>query len=414
MKNQAGQNKSIAVTGMGCCSGAGTSVSQMYNSLQEKTVNCKPIPETIFQTDLHYPAFTLSPELLSPAGTMLLEQSGSNYRPENLNRTILLAIEATAEALQDAQLSPEDLQNKRVGIVLGTTVGCTFHDEDYYLQWRQGNQPDPEPVNLYLKANLADAVQEILGVKGPSAVITNACASGTDAIGIAREWLEQGRCDIALAGGSDALSRIAYYGFASLMLLSETPCKPFAHDRSGLNLGEGAGIMILEPESTAVKRNTRIQGWIRGYGAASDCYHPTAPHPEGRGLQKALALAMADAAVSKNEIAYVNAHGTGTNANDKAEMAALAAMELMHCPVMSTKSITGHMLGAAGAAEAILSLKILADQKTCGTINCTKLDDELARKALTQEHQQKLTGKTGISQSLAFGGTNSALVLEAN
>ena len=192
---------------MGCCSGAGASSGKFKETLREKKVHCRPIPAYLFQTDLLYPAFIMNNEILSPAGNKLLEQSNLGYSPDQLNRTVLLAIEATAQALHDAGLSPQNLHNKRVGIALGTTVGCTFHDEHYYIEWRHGNLPAPDPVFHYLNANLATVLQDILGVKGPAAVITNACASGTDAIGIARDWLNQDCCDITLAGGADALSR---------------------------------------------------------------------------------------------------------------------------------------------------------------------------------------------------------------
>ena len=408
------QKNKISVTGMGCCSGAGATVPEILKNIQEKKINCQPVPDYLFQTDLNFTAFAMKNEILSPSGRNLLEQAGQDYHSGQFNRTVLLAIEATAEALHDAGLFASDLRNKRVGIILGTTVGCTFHDEQYYIQWRRGNLPDPAPVFHYLNANLATMLQAVLGVQGPAAVVTNACASGTDAVGIARDWLARDLCDIALAGGADALSRIAYYGFASLMLLSESPCTPFDQNRSGLNLGEGAGVLILEPQTQAEHRKAYAHGWVHGYGAASDCYHPTAPHPEGRGLQKALALALADAGIDQDDICYVNAHGTGTNANDKAEMAALAAMKLLDCPVMSTKGMTGHMLGAAGAVEAILTMMALDKRETCGTIGCRQLDQELARGALTENEREPLKGKIGISQSLAFGGTNSALILEAS
>ena len=399
---------------MGCCCGAGTTIPEIYRNLQKKKINCLPVPDFLFQTDLNFPAFIMENEVLSAAGHKLLDQSGHNFHPEQLNRTCHLTIESTAEALHDAGLSPADLRNKRVGIIMGTTVGCSFHDEEYYIQWRLGKNPDPTPVFHYLNANLAAVLQTVLNVQGPAAVVTNACASGTDAIGIARNWLAGDLCDIVLAGGADALSRIAFYGFAGLMLLSKSPCTPFDQNRSGLNLGEGAGILILEHQARAEHRKAHIHGWVRGYGAASDGYHPTAPHPEGRGLQKALSLALADAEMNQDDICYINAHGTGTTANDKAEMAALAAMKLKDCPVMSTKGFTGHMLGAAGAAEAILTMLTLAQQETRGTIGCRQLDQQLSRGALTEDEQEPLKEKTGISQSLAFGGTNSALILEAN
>jgi len=403
----------IAVTGMGGCSAAGGTVAEILASLEKGSVHCRPVPENIFRTSLSFPAFAFAHAIPSLRSRRLLDQSGIAWTPERLNRTLLLTLEALAEALEDAGLEPEKLRSTKVGIALGTTVGCTFHDEQYYISWRDGKKPDPDPVFQYLESNLAAFLQTILGVIGPVSVVTNACASGTDAIGIARGWLEDGTCDIAFAGGADALSRIAYYGFASLMLLSEKPCSPFDRGRAGLNLGEGAALLVMEKRQQADRRNARPHGWVRGYGAASDCYHPTAPHPDGRGLQSALRQAMADAGISPRTISYINAHGTGTSANDNAEMNALAALGFSECPVVSTKGITGHMLGAAGAMEAILTILTLKQKQTRGTVSCREPDPCLARPPLAESQEVRLPGSIGISQSLAFGGTNSALVLEA-
>ncbi len=399
---------------MGGCSAAGRVIPEILASLSQGLVNCRAVPENLFQGRFTCPVFAFDHSMPSPRSKKLLDKSDIDWTPDRLNRTVLLALEAVAEALDDAGIDPDALRSRKVGIALGTTVGCTFHDEHYYINWRDGNSPDPDPVFQYLESNLAAFLQAILGVSGPVAVVTNACASGTDAIGIARSWLDQGTCDIAIAGGADALSRIAYYGFASLMLLSDSPCSPFDRDRTGLNLGEGAALLVMEHQDTAENRNAIPRGWVRGYGAASDCYHPTTPHPEGRGLQSALNQAMNEAGLDMEAISFINAHGTGTKANDSAEMNALSAIGFTDCPVVSTKGITGHMLGAAGAMEAILTLLTLKVQQVKGTVSCINPDPSLARPPLTEPELVQLQGRIGISQSLAFGGTNSALVLEAN
>jgi len=404
----------IAITGMGSCCAAGADVVQILDSLKRRKVSCQQITDYLFHTELTYPVFVLNQEVLSPESLNFLGLTVDHAFPQPLNRTLLLALEATAAACKAAGIKLSSLQKKRVGIVLGTTVGCTFNDENYYIRWREGQRPDPAPVFRYLSSNLATTLQAVLDVQGPAVVVTNACASGTDAIGIGCGWLKQGLCDIVIAGGADELSRIAYHGFASLMLLSESSCTPFDQNRSGLNLGEGSGVLILEQQVEAEDRGAQIQGWIRGYGVASDCYHPTAPHPEGKGLQRALAQALHEAGISVDDISFINAHGTGTAANDSAETAALAAMEFTDCPVVSTKGITGHMLGAAGAVEAILTLHVLREQQTNGTVSCSRVDPKLAYPVLMEKEQALLQGRLGISQSLAFGGTNSALVLEGN
>jgi 3-oxoacyl-(acyl-carrier-protein) synthase len=270
-------------------------------------------------------------------------------------------------------------------------------------------------VQYYLAGNVASALHRILGTSGPSAVITNACASGTDAIGVACNWLTSGQCDLAIAGGADELSRVAYNGFASLMLADKEPCRPFSRERRGLNLGEGAGIVVLEREDKRAARSGQPLGWVRGYGCAADAWHPTAPHPAGRGLKAALRQALRDCGDRQLFPALINAHGTGTKANDLAETAALAEIfpENVELVVVSTKGLTGHTLGAAGGIEAICTLLALRAGRTPGTVGCLDPDPELSLRPLTQTENRQLCGRWGISQSLAFGGSNSALVLEA-
>jgi len=330
------------------------------------------------------------------------------------NRTILLTLLAVAEGLHRAGLSLDELQGKRVGVVLGTTVGCTFHNEEYYIKWRDGHNPTPEPLLAYLSSNLADKVKELLGVVGPGLVITNACASGTDAIGTAKNWLENDKCDIAIAGGADELSRVACHGFKSLMLYSEKSCTPFDENRQGLNLGEGAGILIMEQQAGAEGRGQEIFGRVRGYGIAGDAYHPTAPHPEGRGLQCAINGALQDSGLVVDDICLINAHGTGTPANDLAETNAISAVgfDPEKVSVVSTKGFTGHTLGAAGGVEAVYTLMALNEGRVLGTAGCHNIDPKIIFPVVSESESRLLSGKVGMSQSLAFGGSNSALILE--
>ena len=405
----------IAVTGMGCMTGGGTSVDDLWRNLEKGLVNCAPVPEYLFRTVLDYPVFAAPEKCFTELAQNLVSITAPEFHGQGVSRTILLACSAVAEALQQGGINSEDLAGKKVGIALGTTVGCTFHNEEYYQAWREGKEPDLAPVQYYLGGNVASAMHRILGTTGPSAVITNACASGTDAIGVARNWLNAGMCDIAIAGGADELSRVAYNGFVSLMLSDTKPCRPFSEDRQGLNLGEGAGVVVLERVKDMEKRNGVPLGWIRGYGSAADAWHPTAPHPEGRGLKTALAQALRDTEESA-EIALINAHGTGTRANDIAETSALASIikNPDQVAIVSTKGLTGHTLGAAGGIEAIFTLLSLRAGYSPGTVGCTKLDPGLSVKPLTSEQGRKLNGRTGLSESLAFGGGNSVLIMEAS
>ena len=409
------EQRGVAVIGMGCISAAGMDVEGHWQSLEKGLVHCLATPPWLFQTKLDFPVFAGPEKGLTEKGQALLAEVAPEMAQNAVSRTVLLALSALAEALRAADIDLDFLKKQTVGIVLGTTVGCTFHNEGYYDAWRKGEQPDLSPVRFYLGGNTAAALHRILGTRGPSAVITNACASGTDAIGVAKNWIASGQCDLAIAGGADELSRVAYNGFASLLLASERPCRPFDRERKGLNLGEGAGILVLESDASARKRSVSPSGWIRGYGSAIDAWHPTAPHPEGRGLQKALKGALQDGGVDSRHISLINAHGTGTKANDLAETSALSHFfsKSAAVPVVSTKGITGHTLGAAGAIEAVFTLRALKAGRTPGTVGCLHPDHDLTFPVLSQERSEKLRGRVGISQSLAFGGGNSVLVLEA-
>ena len=403
----------VAVSGMGCICAAGKSVDETWQSILQSSTNCHPVPPWLFKTKLDYPVFAAPEISLTPSVAELLSSINLNSIEESASRTILLALSAAAEALSQAGLSLTQLQGKKLGIALGTTVGCTFHNEEYYCAWRDGKKPDLRPIHYFLNGNIAAALHRILGTSGPSAVVTNACASGTDAIGLAKDWVANGLCDYALAGGADELSRVAYNGFVSLMLSDKHICRPFDQDRKGLNLGEGAGVLLLEPFSQATERKQPIHGIVKGYGAASDAWHPTAPHPQGRGLKKALEIAIQEAEMTPNKITLVNAHGTGTKANDIAETSALAEFfSGDQTYIMSTKGATGHTLGAAGGLEAIFTLKALGHGVTCGTVGCGCPDDTFPIRPLCQGEIRKLHSRYGISQSLAFGGGNAALVLE--
>ena len=404
----------ILITGMGCCCAAAFGITELNARLTDLPVRCGPVPPEFFHDQLPFPAFLVERALPSPSAARLLgATSTAASLPHGLNRTALLALEAVAEAVADAGLCEESFREARVGVIIGTTVGCTFNNEEYYASWRGGAAPDLTPVRNYLGSNLGALIRTVLGATGPATVVTNACASGTDALGLAKIWLEQDRCDLVIAGGADELSRIAYHGFSALMLMARTPCQPFDQARTGLNLGEGAGILILEREDR-LRREATPKGILLGYGAATDGYHPTAPHPEGRGLQAALLGALADADTGPAEIAYINAHGTGTLANDSAEAAALTQFPFPEeCRLVSTKGSTGHTLGAAGAIEAIITLLTLAGGVTAGTPGCREIDPALAVPVLPEGKSARLFGRKGISQSLAFGGFNGAVVLEA-
>ena len=239
--------------------------------------------------------------------------------------------------------------------------------------------------------------------------IVNACSSGADAIGVGMSWIRSGLCDIALVGGADELNRVPYAGFNSLGIASPEPCAPFDRHRKGLNLGEGAGLLILESAPSAKRRGIEAKIYAAGFGACADAYHLTAPHPEGRGLRQAISRAIAEANCKAGEITFINAHGTATPENDKVEGRTLLDMFGPDIKVASTKGYTGHTLGGAGGIEAVFLALALREGFAPASAGFTEMDEEIGLTPLTEK--TLIDGSLGMSTSLAFGGNNAALIL---
>jgi 3-oxoacyl-(acyl-carrier-protein) synthase len=266
------------------------------------------------------------------------------------------------------------------------------------------------PVYDFLHANLANAVGELLDADGPRMTVVNACSSGTDAVGIAASWIRAALCDVAIAGGADELNRVPLAGFWSLGVMSSEPCAPFDRDRSGLNLGEGAGMLLLESEAHASRRQIKPSFAIAGFGSACDAHHLTAPHPEGRGLEVAIKTALSQAAIGPQQIAFINAHGTATQDNDRAEGKLIARMFGAKTPFLSTKGYTGHTLGAAGALEAVFTLLGLREGWIPPSAGFMNQADDIPIAPVKE--RTSIQQPCALSSSLAFGGTNAALILQ--
>jgi len=382
---------------MGCLSAAGATLGDNLASLFGSVQNVSPLSRFSTDHEFSYPVFevrqNLEPAVHDPHGP-------------RLSRTCLLLLAAAREALSMAGIGSEVFSEKRVGVCIGTSVGSTMNNYSFYDDFRSDRSPDLEPVHRFLTSNPAACLAREYKVNGPVQTVVNACASGTDAVGTASSWIASGLCDMVLAGGTDELSRFAYNGFASLRILDPAPCRPFDETRNGLNLGEGAGLMILESSDHAKARGSKIMGRVLGYGTACDGHHLISPHPEGRGLKNAIDQALRLSKIGKEDIGFINAHGTGTRDNDRVE-SLVFSQTLPRVPFFSTKGCTGHTLGAAGAIEAIYTLACLNEQKippsagfTCAQAPVSPVETEMA-----------VSCEIAISQSLAFGGNNVVLVL---
>ncbi len=352
--------------------------------------------KTAAQVDLpeHMPSNSLSPR-----------QSG------RLDRAAQMLLLAAKDAWQQAGWEP----GSEIGVVLGTTAGGMALGEIYFRQATQAPGRCRRQVTraVYYQAQTqARLVPDALGFRGPVTVVSNACASGASAIGEAWEAIRFGRAQRLLTGGYDALTQMVFVGFDSLQALSRSICRPFDADRDGLSLGEGAGILALETLDSACRRGAVILGEIVGYGTVIDTHHLTQPQPDGEAAAKAMTLACQNASLSPADIDYVNAHGTGTPLNDRSEAAGIASWagrRAATLPVSSTKSSVGHLLGAAGAVEAIACLMALGGQWLPPQNGCEQVDSICRFPVVRQPRDAPL--KTALSNSFGFGGINATLVL---
>ncbi len=382
----------VAITGLGCICAAGNSLDDCMRSIFSGARN--PAPPLRFSSNhpIRYPVFEI-PDFAEPSGML---------------RTSALGLHAAREALADAGLEREFLDTLRVGVCMGTTVGCAMSNETFCREYRSGNLPDMTLMETILRSNPASVIAREFGFYGPCQTIVNACSSGTDAIGLAASWIRSGVCDIALAGGADELGRITYLGFISLLISDENPCRPFDINRKGLNLGEAGAVLVLESEKVRSIRRKKARSFMLGYGSACDAYHLTAPRPDGAGLKSAITEALACNVINPSSIAFVNAHGTGTPENDKVETRVLAEM-LPGVPFLSTKGYTGHTLGAAGAIEAVFTAACLELGRIPASAGFVTPDPELGGTPVTEI--TSFDGTIALSGSLAFGGNNSVIIL---
>jgi 3-oxoacyl-[acyl-carrier-protein] synthase II len=253
------------------------------------------------------------------------------------------------------------------------------------------------------------------GASGPVLTVASACASATLACGSALEALRDGEIDVALVGGSDSLCRLTFAGFNALRAVDARSCRPFRTSREGMSIGEGAAVLVVEPEAGARARGARIRGFLRGAGAACDAHHMTSPDPEGDGIRRAVMAALADAGVAPDAVDFVNVHGTGTPHNDAAEARMLRAVfgeRAARLPITSTKGALGHFLGSAGAVEAVSTLLCLAAREVHPTPGDGAPDPELGVDLVIGDCRPVPAARFALSTNLAFGGANAAVVLE--
>ncbi|MGO9898614.1 MAG: beta-ketoacyl synthase N-terminal-like domain-containing protein [Solirubrobacteraceae bacterium] len=329
------------------------------------------------------------------------------------DRALDFTIRAAEEAMANCGVGAGQVAPERWGVVIGTCNAGLLAGEEWFVRRKRGENPDPRLVMLVPPQAFAEALSGAFDIRGPVLSIDTACAASANAIGCAAGLIRAGHADAVLTGGSDAFSDILYAGFNSLESLSPAPAAPYSRDRKGLSLGEGSGMLVLMRDDVARAHGAPILAEILGYGLSADGYHPTAPHPGGRGAGRAIKMALAQGGVSADEVDYVNSHGTGTAKNDPAETTAtkvgLGDGAARRVAVSSTKSMIGHLLGGAGAVEAIVTVKALQNQTAPPTANFTEPDPECDLDYVPNEARAMTIG-VALSNNFAFGGANASLL----
>ena len=407
-------SRRVVITGMGAVTPIGNNVEDFWANIKKGTVGIGPI--TKFDTSDYKAHLAAEVKDFDPLQYM---DKKSARRMEDFSQ---YAVVAAKEAMEDAGLDMEKEDSFRVGCAVGCGIGSLQCVQRNYvrIQTKGPNRVEPLMIPMLISNIAAGNISIQLGLQGKNINVVTACATGNHNIGEAFRSIQYGEAEVMFAGGTEgAITESGVAGFTGLNALStsEDPMRasiPFDAERGGFVMGEGAGILVMEELEHAKARGAKIYAEIVGYGATSDAHHVTAPLEDGSGAAKAMEFAMKDAGVTPEEIDYVNAHGTGTHLNDLTETAALKlAMgeAAYHCKVNSTKSMVGHLLGAAGGVEAIACVKAIQENyvhKNAGLVN---RDPECDLDCVTEGVETPVN--VAMSNSLGFGGHNATLIFKA-
>ena len=406
----------VVITGLGCVTALAESADELFAALCEGKSGISTIES--FDTDAYPVKF--GGEIRNFDVTKYVDQRES----KRMDHFTQYAMAAAKQAVKDSGLdfSKEDVV--RAGVIVGTGIGGLKEIEDQHIRLLNKGPKKVSPFCVpRLMANAASGnIAIAYGLRGPNFCVSSACASGNNAIGEAFNNIVAGRSDIIITGGAEAaLTPIGLASFCaarSLSLRNNDPqgaSRPFDRDRDGFVLSEGAGVLVLEEESHAKKRDANIYAELLGYSANDDGYHITAPRPDGEGAAAAMKLALVDAGVDTDKVSYINAHGTSTSLNDIAESSAIRFVfgeQVYKTPVSSTKSCLGHLLGASGAVELIICVKAINESTIPPTINLQNIDERCDVKMDFVPLEARQTEvNIAMSNSFGFGGHNSCLVV---
>lgn len=412
------QNKvhRVVVTGIGCLTPVGHGKDAFFDALLAGRSGIGPIT--------HFDASEISTKIAAEINDFAPEDYMDKKAAKRMDRFSHFGVAAAKMAMEDAQLTADAYDPYRQGILLGTGIGGidTFEEGKRVLMERGPSRMSPFTIPMMIPNMVVGMVSIELGLKGSSMAITTACSSATHAIGEAYRMVKHGYLDMAVTGGVEApITPLAVAGFAAMKAMStnnddpQGAMRPFDKNRDGFVMGEGAGILILETLEGALARGAHIYGEVVGYGSTSDAFHMTAPDAEALGASRAMELAMEEAGIEPGEVDYINAHGTSTPMNDRLETLAIHNVfgdDAANLTISSTKSMTGHLLGAAGAVEAIACLLAMESGKIPPTINYKEPDPDCDLFYVPNVAIEK-QAKYSLTNTLGFGGHNGCLCLAA-
>ncbi|HEX5719641.1 MAG TPA: beta-ketoacyl-[acyl-carrier-protein] synthase family protein [Thermoanaerobaculia bacterium] len=407
--NHKAVSRRVAVSGVGAVSGLGWGIGPLWEGLRAGRTAIRPFER--FDNTAH------RTHLAAEAADGDVNGLANDPRWQRLlSLADRFAVFAAAEALAMAGLA--SLEDSEAGVFFGSSTGGMFESERFFNEFLRGRWRSAKLRDLASQQVNApgDAVARWFGVSGPVRTISSACSSGALALGAALDAVRSGEVDVAVAGGSDSLCQLTYAGFNALRSVDEGPCRPFRAGREGMSFGEGSAVLILEPLEQVLARGAEPLAEFVGAGSACDAHHMTAPEPSGAGAAAAMEAALRDAGMPAGEVGFVNAHGTGTPLNDAAEWQALQRVfgeRAGEIPLTATKALLGHLLGSSGSIEAVATVLCLRHEELHPVPTCSEgatVDPELPV-SLVLDRPLPLPGvKAAVSTSLAFGGSNAALV----
>lgn len=396
----------VAVTGIGLVCALGLDRESVWQALCEG--RCGIADLTLFEGDLYRSRMVA--QVPYDEATRFSVRERRRYA-----RADQFAILAATEALADSGLLESGIARSSVAVLMGVGANDLLRNEMYYADAfvRAGGRPHPSGILNYLNAGSADGVAHRFGLTGLRASMNSACSSSTMTIGYGADLVRSGQVEAAVCGGSDALCRTALSGFNALRVVDLEPCRPFDVSRSGMNIGEAGAVLVLEPLERARARGAHVYVELAGYAAYCEAFHATAPEPDGVAVAALLGAALAASGVAPEEVDHINAHGTGTVPNDRAEARGIRRTfgdRGGRIPITSIKSMVGHCLGAAGAVEAAALALTIERGVIPPTIHHAQTDPECEVDVVANQARVQPV-RCGISTSLAFGGNDAAVVM---